>query len=178
MSIRRVFFVPALLLGAVVSCSDDDDSPVDPDGLAFPSIPQQLRNSYCIRGNVTVGDTPTGTISSADCDDFLSYTELWLVKVDALRNVTFTVTSGFDSQLWLYRITSITSSAINISPVADDDDSAGDLNAELAADLDPDEDYLIVVGGKDHFEQGSYTLAIHQPTTAPLSATTRRAPGT
>jgi hypothetical protein len=159
MSRRRLLAVPALLLVALGSCGDDD-SPTDPSGLPFPSIPQQLRNAYCIRGNVTVGDTPTGTVSSGDCNDLLSYLEVWLVKVDALRNVTFTVTSEFDSQLWLYRITSITASDINYTAVDDDDDSAGNLDAELAADLDPDEDYLIVVSGKDHLEQGNYTLAI------------------
>jgi hypothetical protein len=159
MSLRRIPAVCALLLAALIACGDDD-SPTDPSGLPFPSIPQQLRNAYCIRGNVTVDDTPTGTISSSDCNDFLSYLEIWLVKVDALRNVTFTVTSDFDSQLWLYRITSITASDINYTAIADDDDSAGNLDAELAASLDPDEDYLIVVSGKDNAEQGNYTLAI------------------
>jgi hypothetical protein len=152
--------LPVVLLAVLLSCSDDDEGPTGPPGLDFPALPNSLRAAYCIRGNVTVGDTPSGIISNADCNDLLAYVEAYLVKVDAARSVTFSVLSDFDSQLWLYRITSFDSQNLNISLVAEDDNSGGVLDAELTADLNPTLDYVIVVSGKDHLDQGNYALEI------------------
>jgi hypothetical protein len=157
----------ALLVGAVLSCSGDDD-PTGIEDLDFPALSSQLIGLYCVRDNVTVGSTPSGTLLSTDCDiDDVSpgdegYFEVFLVKVRSTRSVTFTVNSEFDSYLSLLELVAFTSNDADLELLAEDDDSAtqNGVDARLTFTLQPDRDYVIALSGFDYAETGNYSLSI------------------
>jgi hypothetical protein len=156
----------ALLVGALLSCSDDDD-PTGIDDLDFPELSSQLISLYCIRDNVTVGSTENGSLQSSDCDiadvspDDEGYFEVFMVKVRSTQSVTFTVSSGFDSYLSLLRLVSYTSSDADLELLDEDDDGVEENgDARLTFTLDPDETYFIALSGFDYLETGNYTLTI------------------
>jgi hypothetical protein len=74
--------------------------------------------------------------------------------------VTFTVSSAFDSFLVLIRIDDLSDIPGSAVLLASDDDSAGNLDAQLSYTLEPDTEYLILISGLDDTETGSYSLAI------------------
>ncbi len=146
-----------LVLAAAVSCKGDATGP---GGLSFPEISALVRETFCIRGNATVGQTKSGSISISDCDDDSGYYETYIVKVATARTVTFTVGSGFDSFLLLLEVDSFSATDMAATFLDADDDSGGGLDAELSFTLEPGVDYVIMVSGLDYGEVGSYTLQI------------------
>jgi hypothetical protein len=150
---RTTCLVPLIV---TLACSDA----TGPDDLDFPELSATLHDELCIRGNATIGQTKSGVISDTDCDDGEGYTETYLVKVATSRTVTFSTTSNFDSFLILFRIDSFTSTDIDGDIVEFDDDSNDGLDARIIFDLEPGDDYLILVSGITYDEVGSYSLQI------------------
>ena len=155
-----------LLLGAVLSCTDDN--PTGLEDLDFPNLSSQLVGVYCVRGNATVGSTMNGSLATSDCDiadvspSDQGYFEVFLVKVRSATPVTFTVDSNFDSYLSLLRLVSYTSTAADLELLAEDDDSATQtgVDAKLTFTLQPGEDYFIALSGFDYNEIGTYSLTV------------------
>lgn len=150
------------LVAAAVACGDS----TGPPPLEYPNLSAQMVSAWCVRGNVTVGQAVTGTIAEGDCDlgnldpTVEGYYEIYQVKVRTSRRVTFTVSSDFDSFLSLARLFLYTDTSLDLGLLAEDDDSAGGIDAELAYDLVADRHYFIVVSGLDYTETGTYTLRV------------------
>ena len=147
------------LTWAALGCGGGDNS-TGPEELEFPEISSEVRTIYCVRGNVTVGDSESSTITDDDCDADDSYFETYIVKVASTTSVTFEVESGFDSYLFLGRLESISGLDVDVTELAEDDDSGDGTDARLTFTLQPDTDYVIAVSGYDYFEVGPYTLSI------------------
>lgn len=157
--------VAALIALGAVACGDDD-SPTGNGGLDFPELSAAVRDAFCVRSNATAGDTRQGAIATTDCDaDDVEpgdegYFEVYVVKVATNRNVTFTVSSTFDSYLTLLRLDSFTATTANVTFLDDDDDSAGNLDARLTFALQAGTNYVIAVAGFDYTQTGTYSLTI------------------
>jgi hypothetical protein len=157
----------ALLVGALLSCSNDDD-PTGIENLDFPDLSSQLVGLYCVRGNVTAGSTMNGSLLTTDCDiadvspSDEGYFEVFLVKVRSTQSVSFTMNSTFDSYLSLLRLVSFTNNDADLELLAEDDDSAtaNGVDAKVTFTLQPNQDYFIVVSGFDYAETGNYTLSV------------------
>ncbi len=147
----------AILALASWSCDDD---PSGPENLDYPTLSSELQTTLCVRGNATSGQTKTGSISAADCDDNQGYAEYYVVKVGTTRVVTFTVNSTFDSFLTLLRIDSFTATTANLSELDTDDESAGNQDARLSFTLEAGTNYLIAVSGVSIGQLGTYSMTI------------------
>ena len=153
----------ALLAAAMmltIACGDDD-----PTGPTFPTLPQQIVELLCIRGNGQPGETKSGTIAETDCDvndvdeTDVGYFESWRVRVGSSRDVTFSASSAFDNRIGVFELVQ-SGGTFDILPVGFDDDSGTGTNALLTVPLERNRDYLVAVAGFDYGEIGSYTLAI------------------
>jgi hypothetical protein len=74
--------------------------------------------------------------------------------------VTFTMSSGFDSYLYLARIDDLNDIQGSAVLLAQDDDSAGNLDALISHTLEPNIEYFIFITAVDDTQAGSYSLAI------------------
>jgi hypothetical protein len=160
-SVKR-FTVFALFLSAV-GCGDDGSGP-DETEVTFPTIDQQVMDEFCVRGTAIPPTSKSGTITVDDCsfgeDD--GYYDFYRIRVQSSGEVTFTVSSVFDSWLDLVRIGDPNDPMNTATFLAQDDDSAGDLDAELTYNLLTNTEYWVAVSGFDDSETGTYTLAISQ----------------
>ncbi|HJS41950.1 MAG TPA: hypothetical protein VJ755_00635 [Gemmatimonadales bacterium] len=82
------------------------------------------------------------------------------MRVASSTAVTFTMTSDFDSYLALVRIDDVNDPQGSDVLLAEDDDSAGNLDARLSFTLEPDTEYFIFVTAIDVTETGNYSLAM------------------
>src|SRR5688572_15199760 len=153
----------AVTVALALACDDSSG----PGGLEFPALSPALRSTFCVMGNVTVGESPSGALTSSDCDSAdidpgdTGYYEVYLVKVTGTRSVTFDVNSNFDSFLTLLRLDSFNATSASLSGLAENDDrSVSDFDALLTFTLQAGTNYVIAVGGYDYSETGSYTLQI------------------
>lgn len=161
---RRILASAAL--SALLACGKDATGPSI--SVDFPPLDSLLISALCIRGDRTVGQNATGTIASADCNaaavdtTFHGYFDIWRVRVDSARTVTFRISSGFDSFLTVVRLDSWDkpTRTYTYTLLGQDDDSAGNLDALLTVNLQPGQDYLVAVAGFDRAEIGNYTLTI------------------
>lgn len=159
----------ALLVVVGLACGKDSSGPGSgPGGLDFPSLSQALVTQYCVRGNATAGDTKSGGIAPSDCDaanidpSDVGYYEVYIVKVATAADVTFDVSSNFDSFLTLLHLDSYTATTASVTVLQTNDDrSPTDLDALLTYHLDPGVNYVISVAGYDYSQGGTYSLAIH-----------------
>jgi len=160
----------ALTLG-VASCTGASEvcSPQDPlcdpgvgSGPVFPAIAQSVVDAVCIRGESVPTTSESGSVTSADCLSSFGdgYFEAWRVRVGSNANVTFDVSSNFDSLLEVYRVDDPNDYLNSAVLIAEDDDSKPDLNARLTTPLVTNTEYLVLIGGFDDFEQGPYTLSM------------------
>jgi hypothetical protein len=149
----------------MLACGSDD--PAGPGGPVFPDINSTVLGAFCWRGNQSPPASPSGTITSGDCDaDDIEpgedgYFEVHRVRVAASRTVTFTIDSGFDSYLTVVRINSISGTVVNYTVLDEDDDSGDGLDAMITVTLQPGVDYFVSVSGYDYNEVGPYTLIIN-----------------
>jgi hypothetical protein len=161
---RRILASAALT--ALLACGKNATGPsitVD-----FPPLDTLLTSALCIRGDRTVGQNATGTIATSDCNaatvDSIGggYFEIWRVRVDSARTVTFRISSQFDSFLTVVRLDSWDNPTrtYTYTLLGRDDDSAGNLDALLTVSLQPAQDYFVAVAGFDQAEHGNYTLTI------------------
>lgn len=148
-----------LALIATAACSVGTAAPPS-ERLEFPVLVSKVRDNFCIRDNAQVGQTLSGSITEADCNDSAGYYETYVVKVPTPRTVTFAVTSGFDSFLALVEVASFSDTDYSGSLLAYDDDSNGGKDARLSIELDAGVDYAIMVSGLDRKQLGSYALKI------------------
>jgi hypothetical protein len=151
------------LLSSAIACGDSGSGP-DEFEVTFPTIDQQLIDEFCIRGTAVPPTSKSGNISVDDCNygGDEGYYDFYRVRVQASGEVTFTVNSVFDSWLDLIRIGSLTDPVNTSTLLASDDDSAGDLDAELTYTLLVATEYWLAVSGLDDSETGSYTVTISQ----------------
>lgn len=148
----------AVLVGGL-ACKGDSSGPGG--GVTFPSLPSGLLAAFCHRGDRTVGQTPSGSVSSGDCDAGDSYYEIWRVRVASTQSVTFDANSAFDNFLEVVRLDSYTADTVYVTQVGENDDRSGtNLNALVTVTLQPNTDYFVSISGYDYTETGSYTLQI------------------
>lgn len=147
-----------LFLLATVACSDSSG----PGGPTFPTIPAAIVTQFCIRAQVVPPQTRSGSLATTDCQDGAGspYYEIYRVRVASSTAVTFTMTSDFDSYLALVRIDDVNDPQGSDVLLAEDDDSAGNLDARLSFTLEPDTEYFIFVTSIDVSEVGNYSLAM------------------
>ena len=147
-----------LFLLATVACSDSSG----PGGPSFPSIPSAVVTQLCIRGQAVPPQTKTGSIATTDCQDAagLPYYEIYRVRVASSTAVTFTMSSDFDSYLYLLRIDDVNDPQASAVLLTEDDDSAGNLDARLSFTLEPNIEYFILITAVSDAETGNYSLAM------------------
>ena len=147
-----------LFLLATVACSDSSG----PGGPSFPSIPAAVLTALCIRGQAVPPQTKTGSIATTDCQDAAGtpYYEIYRVRVASNTTVTFTMTSDFDSFLYLLRIDDLNDPQASAVLLAEDDDSAGNLDARISFALEPNIEYFIFITAISDAETGNYSLAM------------------
>jgi hypothetical protein len=151
-------------LAALLACGKNATGPSI--SVDFPPLDSLLISALCIRGDRTVGQNATGAIATSDCNaatvdtTFGGYFEIWRVRVDSARSVTFRISSQFDSYLTVVRLDSWDqpTHTYTYTLLGRDDDSAGNLDALLTVILEPARDYFVAVAGFDHAELGTYTL--------------------
>jgi hypothetical protein len=146
------------------ACGDDNN-------LDFPELSQQLIDAFCVRGNLTTGESQSGSLAASDCDaadvDTTDdgYYEVYLVRVGTTGSVTFTMRSStIDSYLTLLSLDSYTSTTANLTLLDEDDDTAGGVNgydATITFTLSAGTTYVIATGGYDYSDIGPYTLTIN-----------------
>jgi len=148
------------LMVLAVACGGGDGG-TGPNSVTFPPLDASAIAENCIRGNTTVGDDKTGSVTATDCDQAVgAYWETWRFRVATARTVTFRVDGPqFDPVLLIAEIT-ISNGDIAGAVVLDGDDDTNGDDPELTIDLVPDTDYMIVILGYDYTETGSYTLHI------------------
>ena len=153
---------PVIMVAGALACGGDN--PVGPNSMTFPDWPAPILTGFCVRGNVVVGETRSGTISDADCDATPlhdHYFEVWRFRVASSRDVTFDANSIFDNFLSVLRVTSVSATSLNIDVVDDNNDrSPTDRNALVTVRLEPNVDYAVAVAGFDYGDTGPYTLAV------------------
>ncbi len=149
------------------ACGGGDSGGTGPSGLTFPALNPGVNAQYCVRGNTTVGQTKSGSVTAQDCDyadldpSAGGYYEVWRVRVAQAGSITFTVDApNFDSYLDLVEIEVAAGDVNAVTFLSNDDDTNGD-DPVLTYDLVPDTDYAIVVSGFDYPEVGSYTVTIN-----------------
>jgi len=137
-----------------------------PSGLTFPPLNDAVRAQYCVRGNTTVGQTKSGSITAQDCDyadldpAAGGYYEVWRVRVAQAATVTFTVGApSFDSYIDVVEVDIVSGDVGTLTFLGSDDDTIGD-DPQISVDLVPDTDYAIVISGFDYPETGAYTVEI------------------
>jgi hypothetical protein len=142
-----------------LSCGGDDGGSPNLD---YPDLPAALRDALCVRGNVTVGNSPSGTLADTDCDLGDSYFETYVLKVATDRSVDISMESSqFDTYLFLLRLNSFTADSADLDVITSDDDSGTGTNALISdVALDASSDYIIVANGFDYSDVGSYTLRV------------------
>jgi hypothetical protein len=171
MSAIRMLSSAALAIVVIggVACSKDSSTGPNHNGngISFDTWPANVNSTFCVQGTSLLGDNKSGSITVDDCDaagideSYAGYFEVWRIKVASSQVVTFDASSGFDNTLSVWRVNSVSSSRVNVSLLAQDDDrSSSDTNALLSVQLDPNVDYVVAVGGYDYSERGTYTLRI------------------
>ena len=149
-------FLPGMIL-TLLACGDDNGTGPSNE-VSFPTIAPTYLSSVCIRGTAVPTTSKSGSITDDDCDSggVVGYFETYRVRVASSGNVTFTVSSTFDSVLALARIGDTSDPVNTMVELAGDDDSAGNLDAELTYMLQPNTEYWVLVAGYDYSETGSY----------------------
>lgn len=144
---------------AAISCSGPQIGP-QAEPVSEARLAPAVTARFCIRGSAAIGQSPSGTISSTDCNDSAGYYETYLVTVSGPREVTFAVDSDFDSFLALVRVAEFSDTDYTGTLLGHDDDSNGGRNARLAMHLEPGVTYAVMVSGLKHSELGRYTLTV------------------
>lgn len=158
MPMRPTATVLALSL-ATVACSGIGMAP-KAESLVSTRLAQPVTAKFCIRDDAGIGQSLSGSISSADCNDSAGYYETYMVKVLTPREVTFAVDSRFDSFLALVEVASMSDTDYSGELLGYDDDSNGRSNAKLTMALQPGVDYALMVSGLDHKQTGEYVLTV------------------
>jgi hypothetical protein len=146
---------------AGIACGEDNITNGDTDQVTFPTIDPNIIALFCIRGTAVPPRSVSGSVSPDDChsgevDD--GYWETWRVRVASTASVTFTVSSQFDSWLTLIRVDDLNDIVNSTYILDEDDDSAGNFQAQIVYTLQPNTEYIVSVSGYDDSEGGSYTL--------------------
>lgn len=150
-----------LALFALATGTACKDSTGPNNNVVFPTLPANLLEQFCNRGNALIGETKSGVLSPSDCDSQDSYYEIWRIRVASATSVTFDLNSGFDNYLTILRLDSYSSSSAHLTVVGENDDrSSTDLNAMVTVSLQPNTDYFVSVSGYNYYETGPYTLQI------------------
>lgn len=145
-----------LILAPGLGCGDDATGPED---LEFPALSSELRSMFCVRGNLTVGDTRSGNLTDDDCEEDGDFFEVYVVKVRSSGTVTFEVSSNFDSELFLGRIDWYSNDDVDVTDLDEDSDSGPGLNARLSYPLQPGVNYVVAISGWGG-DTGPYTLSV------------------
>jgi hypothetical protein len=155
---KRITLLALLVAG--LACKDS--SGPGGGGVNFPALPSSLLTAFCHRGNRTVGQTPSGTVNSSDCDAGDSWYEIWRVRVASTQSVTFDANSSFDNFLEVVRLDSYSGDTVYVTEVGENDDRTpgSNLNALVTITLQANTDYFVSISGYDYTETGSYTLQI------------------
>lgn len=157
----RGLVVATMVLGALVGCSKDATGP---GSVNFPAFPAQVNANFCIRGNVTSPDTMAGQIETTDCPwGDGSFYEAWRVRVGATGNYKFLANSTLDNYLAVIQVDSFTTTQLYGTPIGQDDDSGGGVNALVTVNLLKDKDYVLLVDGFDSLQLGPYTVGLTKP---------------
>lgn len=157
-----------VMLVSLACGGGDGGGSTGPSGLTFPPLDDAVRAQFCVRGNTTVGQTKSGSISAQDCDaadlpppgTADTYYEIWRVRVAQAATVTFTVDApGFDSYIDVIQVDIVSGDVGLITFLGSDDDTIGD-DPQISMDLIPDTDYAIAISGFNYSETGAYTVEI------------------
>jgi hypothetical protein len=163
-----VSFSGALALALAVGCGGGDNDGTGPGSdLDFPPLDPSVNAALCVRGNRTVGQNASSSITTSDCDYSVfigtadaGYFEIWRVRVASVRTVTFTVSApAFDSYLDIAQATIDNGQVTDMQQLATNDDTNGD-DPVITIELQPNVDYAAVVSGFNDAATGSYTLTI------------------
>ena len=156
----------ALLTLLASGCKKDSTSPSDT--LSFPPLTSQLVSSWCVRGDRTVGQSETGTLTSADCDGDVAWPfsgenywfEMWRVRVVSSRTVTVTLNAVPDCHIILFQVVNL--SDVRPHELGDEADTAtGQTQVSFQFAAQPGVDYLIHVSGPHGHQSVSYTVGFN-----------------
>ena len=162
----RLFVV--LVLGAVVIGCGDSTGPE----VTFPTLPAELLDAFCVRGDRTPGDAISGTISTGDCElGDGSFYEIWRLRVATTGTYRIALTSEFDNFVVLLRLESYSGSSATLTTLASNDDSGPGLNGLIAGvALQENLDYFLVVNGFSGDDTGPYTAEVTAVESASVAA--------
>jgi hypothetical protein len=135
--------------------------------VATGPAPATVPASAAARGSVRVGQTVTGSLSSADpkADDD-SYYQMWNVSLRANQRVTVDLKStAFDAYL---SVGTVRNGSFNQD--ASDDDSGGGTDARVVFTPSSDGTYAIRVNTLSAGETGAYTLSVTEGGTPTASS--------
>ena len=155
---RSVLLSGVLFLSLTAAiCGDDDD---DDDGGTGPSTDCIDEIDFEANGidpddgeAIAFGSSDGGSLSTSDYqfDDGTFY-DVWVFHLDEDEVVRIDMESSqVDAYLLLFDE--------NLNPIAQDDDSGAETNAQIVAELD-DGCYVVAANSFDAEETGSYTLSI------------------
>ena len=167
---RLIFGIP-VALGLAITLSRCADVEV-PNGPR--SIPPEVQKEFCIQEEkaVLLSEVLAGTqqlsseLSDSDCPGSQDgYFETWHVYADQTETVLVVAESDFDNLMRLVRIEDIqqtsTGYEVEVEVVDENDDrSASDSRARVAATLEAGEDYFLVLSGFNDDETGPYELEL------------------
>ncbi|MEM6274881.1 MAG: hypothetical protein AAF735_06540 [Myxococcota bacterium] len=166
---HRCRFTPLLFaLIATAACGDDEPSDFPPTSApsprasnpVFPEVERSLLESVCFQDEIVPPDSFRGSLSEFDCSNpGEPFFETFRLRVRESSNVTITATSDFDSFLEIYEVESFTDTELVLVFVDRDDDSAGNLDAQISdVRLREDIEYIVVLSGFDREDVGGYSL--------------------
>lgn len=134
-------------------------------------IPDKIEDKFCIQDEVAFvsailsqGKALTSCISESSCDRKIDtteegYFETWHLYADEGTTVVLEADSEFDNLMHLLRVTEVTEDLVTAKLVAKNDDrSANDSRALIAAVLEANEDYLLRLSSFGDDETGCYTI--------------------
>jgi len=147
-------------VGMLAACSKDSTGP---GSLQYPALSATVQALFCVRGNLTAGDSINGTLSTSDClfpDN--SHYETFLLKVPQNRSVDILLSSAtFDTYLALLRINAVYADSLDLALITADDDGGTGTNSLIGATaLSAASDYLVIVNGYDSTDVGPYNLVV------------------
>jgi cysteine-rich repeat protein len=147
---------------AIGSCAQVEQGPA--------VIPPEIVEEYCIKEVALISevlaetDTLTSCISESTCDRGIDtgeegYFETWHLYADETSTVVLDADSEFDNLMQLALITEITEQTVDTKVLAANDDrSANDPRAQIAATFEATRDYLLRLSSFGDEETGCYTI--------------------
>lgn len=152
----------ATMVGSCAEVQEVQEGPVD--------IPSGIEEKYCVKEVALISqvlaetEALTSCVSESSCDRAIDtedegYFETWHLYADEASTVVLEADSEFDNLMQLALITEVTEEAVEAKVIAANDDrSAEDSGARIAATLEAAQDYLLRLSSFGDEETGCYTI--------------------